>query len=406
MAANKRTNRAVDPRIAAVVIIIALAVVQYVWWQGLVAKPRASSRKPMAGSSMGGGGTMTYLQGYPDAKVETLAGAPDPGDADGIGRDARFDGPAGLALDAAGNICVADSRNNRIRIVASDGRTHTLSGSAAGFQDGPVAGARFNSPSGVAVAPDSSVYVADTGNNRIRCIRNGQVTTVAGGEPGCVDGAAAVAKFNLPAALSWRTGGSSSGDLVVADSGNRRIRVVTVVGTPNVTTLKQVDGVPSWVAASSSEIATALPDLSTLTIGAKEFKSIPADPGGTNLRLGDISLKHPLSVCSAPDGWYVADTEQAGVFLVQKGIAHLLAGVCVKNAMLGGFRDGPGDKAAFGTITGLATDGRGHVFVSDSANNAIRRITLPPAGSERPQQAPRPRWRPGEDARTSVEPMY
>src|SRR6185369_4472577 len=91
----------VDPKLAAIAILLVLSVVQIVWWKGLVSMNRG---KPGQGGQQGGGGGPpdTYIQGSPEAVVETMAGAPDPGDRDGIGRDARFYSPSGIAPDRHG----------------------------------------------------------------------------------------------------------------------------------------------------------------------------------------------------------------------------------------------------------------------------------------------------------------
>ena len=106
------------------------------------------------------------------------------------GREARFDSPSGLAIDAQGVLYVADTGNNAIRRITPDGQVTTLAGDGnPGDQDGVGAAARFNGPIGVAVDASGRVIVADTYNDRIRAIAlDGTVTTIAGGpEPGLLD---------------------------------------------------------------------------------------------------------------------------------------------------------------------------------------------------------------------------
>ena len=116
----------------------------------------------------------------PNGSVTTLAGDGQPGDADGTGRAARFHAPVGLAVDTHGNVYVADTYNDRIRRIAPDGVVTTLAGSARpGLADGPAAGAAFDTPSAIAVARDGTLFVADTGNNAIRRIgTDGVVSTL------------------------------------------------------------------------------------------------------------------------------------------------------------------------------------------------------------------------------------
>jgi DNA-binding beta-propeller fold protein YncE len=105
----------------------------------------------------------------PQGVVTTLAGGGAPGYLDGVGRQAQFNGPVGVAVDKAGNVLVADTYNDRIRKIAPDGTVSTLAGSGApGLQDGPAAAAMFDTPSGIAVDAQGVIYVADTGNGAVR----------------------------------------------------------------------------------------------------------------------------------------------------------------------------------------------------------------------------------------------
>lgn len=162
----------------------------------------------------------------PDGQVTTVAGGP-AGDADGPSAEARFRYPRGVAVDADGNLYVADKDNNRVRKITPVGVVSTLAGGPAGNADGPAAEARFTFPEGIAVGPDGAVYVADAGNHRIRRIgRDGRVSTLAGGSPGLADGVSAVARFNTPRAVA----ADAAGNVYVADAGNNRIRKVTPEG--------------------------------------------------------------------------------------------------------------------------------------------------------------------------------
>lgn len=113
--------------------------------------------------------------------VTTVAGISSPGYADGQGVTARFNAPLGIAIDAAGDIIVADFRNARVRRVTPDGKVTTIAGGASGFANGPGDLARFFGPAGVAVDSAGNIIVADYGNHRIRRIDpNRNVTTIAG----------------------------------------------------------------------------------------------------------------------------------------------------------------------------------------------------------------------------------
>jgi sugar lactone lactonase YvrE len=127
--------------------------------------------------------------------------------------------PKGISLDASGNLYIADSGNNRIREVSTDGVMHTVAGPDA-----------LNDPEAVLAAPDGSVYIADTGNNRIRRITPaGVLTTVAGtGHPGFSgdNGAATGAELNGPAGMAF----DSKGRFYFADTYNGRIRRIDANG--------------------------------------------------------------------------------------------------------------------------------------------------------------------------------
>src|SRR5262245_9679326 len=135
------------------------------------------------------------------ARVTTIAGD---------GSPLAFSDPFGIAIAADGTIYVADAgESNRIRKISPDGNVATLAGGSEGFADGAGPSASFNTPSALALGPDGNLYVADTGNNRIRKITSdGKVSTVAGsGAAGYVDGPAAQAQFNGPIGLAISPGG-------------------------------------------------------------------------------------------------------------------------------------------------------------------------------------------------------
>ena len=163
-----------------------------------------------------------------DGTVVTFAGSVE-GFADGIGAAAAFDTPSGLAFDRTGNLYVADTGNHAIRRITPQGAVSTLAGDGTpGFVDGPGAQARFDGPTGGAVGADGRVYVADTYNDRIRVIASdGTVSTLAGGDrPGDVDGPAALARFDTPTAVAV----DAMNRVYVADLRNNAIRRVTPTG--------------------------------------------------------------------------------------------------------------------------------------------------------------------------------
>jgi len=180
-------------------------------------------------------GNSRILKMASDGTYSTLAGGSG-GSADGTGAAAQFNNPTALALDSSGNLYVADEGNNTIRKVTPAGVVTTLAGKAgvAGSADGTGATAQFNSPFGVAVDPAGNVYVADLRNETIRQITPaGVVTTLAGsvGASGSADGTGSAARFNNPYALA----AGLDGNLYLADNGNSTIRKIAPGGV--VTTL-------------------------------------------------------------------------------------------------------------------------------------------------------------------------
>ncbi len=197
---------------------------------------------------------------HPDGRVDTFAGSLE-GFVDGVGGDARFHTPSGLAIDAAGTLYVADTGNHAIRAIGIDGRVTTLAGTgAAGFADGPALQARFHAPTGVAVDAAGRVYVADGFNDRIRVIEQGVVRTLAGdGRPGLEDGPGASARFDTPGGVAV----DADGIVWVADTGNNAVRSITADGVT--TTLAPYGDQPD--AAPSMPVSIAIDAQQRLYVG-------------------------------------------------------------------------------------------------------------------------------------------
>lgn len=159
----------------------------------------------------------------PEGVVSTLAGLLQ-GFADGIGTQAKFCQPRGVATDTAGNVYVADTCNGKIRKITPAGEVSTLAGSTPGFADGIGAVAQFYEPSGLTTDAAGNVYVADTFNNKIRKITpEGLVSTLAGSTAGFADGTEATAKFYFPTSVAT----DAAGNIYVSDRVNHKIRKIT-----------------------------------------------------------------------------------------------------------------------------------------------------------------------------------
>jgi uncharacterized protein YjiK len=284
-----------------------------------------------------------------DWLVGTLAGAPGlSGTADGSGINARFRFPAGIAVDGAGNVYIADAGNNIIRRITSAGFVTTVAGPSTtrGSADGTGNAARFNQPQSLATDAAGNIYVADTENNTIRKITAaGVVSTVAGdpGSSGSADGVGDSARFYSPKGVAVDT----AGNIYVADSGNGIIRRITPAS--EVTTIAGLAGTDG----SDDGINNAARFGNFFGIGHGP-SGIAVDTGG-NLYVAD-TLNHTIrKITRVGSDWNV--TTLAG-----------LAGSW-------GSADGTGSNARFFNPSGIAVDGAGNLYVADESNNTIRKIT-------------------------------
>lgn len=299
----------------------------------------------------------------PEGVVTTLAGGRE-GFADGAGAGASFNTPSALALDAEGNLYVADTGNNRVRKVTPEGVVTTLAGGDAGYVDGPAAQARFDSPVGVAVDKDGNVYVADTYNDRVRVItKDGVVKTLAGnGATGNADGASASASFDTPCGVAV----SEAGEVYVADTGNDRLRKITKDG--QVVTLNLSDP------ASTTQPTGAADANVNSTTNANTSASSNGNVvnGGNANAPTPFELSNPVGLAITRDGFlYVTEIDRSRVVQVAPdGAARVIAGRGPS------FADGEGsDEARFNQPAGVALAQDGSLVVADAANYLVRRVS-------------------------------
>ncbi len=331
--------------------------------------------------------------------VTTLAGfARSPGTADGAGVAARFETPQGVAVDAQGNVYVSCFNSHTIRRITPAGSVTTLAGSAgvSGSADGTGANALFSKPSGLAVAPSGDVFVADSGNHTIRKVTPaGIVTTVAGaaGTPGSTDGAASTARFRSPQGLAV----DAAGNVFIADNGNYTIRKLSAAG--DVTTLAGSAGQAG--SANGTGSAARFGTTGGLAVDATGNVFVPEfngdirkiSPAGVVTRLagtpdrpgwtdGDVSTATffgPRAVTlDAAGNLFVAEYDNNIIRKISPaGTVSTVAGLVEENAK--GFADASGAQARFRDPHGLAVDASGNVYVTDSGNFLLRKIT--PSGT-------------------------
>jgi sugar lactone lactonase YvrE len=318
------------------------------------------------------------------------------GNVDGTGSAARFNVPFGVATDSAGNVYVADTFNHTIRRITPTGAVSTRAGTAGvtGSTDATGAAARFNLPRGVATDGAGNVYVADTFNHTIRRITpTGAVSTLAGtaGVTGSADATGAAARFGSPFGIAT----DGAGNVYVADTQNSTIRKITPAG--DVTTLAGTAGVtgstdatgagalfnrPSGIATDSAG-NVYVADTFNHTIRKITPEGVVSTLAGTTGVTGSTDatgagalFNRPLGIATDGAGnVYVADTNNHTIRkITPAGEVSTLAGTAGNF----GSADATGAAARFGSPLGVATDSAGNVYVTDSGNNTIRKIT--PAG--------------------------
>jgi serine/threonine protein kinase/sugar lactone lactonase YvrE len=346
-AAQRRAQRArrVPLLIEVAACVVGLGILAFMFWRERNAPTRVFP--PAAATSPATNAPVLHPPPPPSSPpvlpswtTTILAGQPGIGGSlDGPVKQAQFRLPNSVAVDHAGNVYVADTANNVIRkINGVTGIVTTLAGAAGthGSADGTGGSARFWAPFGIAVDGVGNVYVADTGNNIIRKITaGGVVTTLAGlaGHPGSDDGLRAYARFRNP----WGLADDSAGNVIVADMSNNAIRKISPSG--QVSTLAGLAG----------------------TNGT-------ADGFAANARFYD-----PFAVAvDGADNIYVSDSVNNTIRKISpSGSVITLAGLPGSP----GDRDGDAVAARFWNPQGLAVDRAGNIYVADSGNNLIRKMT-------------------------------
>src|SRR5213593_2815483 len=329
----------------------------------------------------------------PDGVINTVAGngtAGFSGDG-GPATSAQLNYPVAVSVDGAGNLFIADRHNNRIRMVNAAGTIITLTGGGgAGFRGdaGPASSAQIWDPRGVAVDNAGNVFIADSGNNRIRMINAaGIITTVVGNTPGFSGdgGAAASAQLGLPVDVAVDSGGN----LFIADRGNYRVRQVNSAGV--ITSVAGIgdDGGPALAAQLNYPNMSVMDSAGNLFVAETDNQRIrKVTPWGTITTIagngswgfsGDggpatsAQLNYPGTVAvDAGGNIYIADTRNDRIRKVSpSGMMTTIAGTGG-----GGFGGdgGPASLAMLNYPWGVTVVNNGNLFVADTLNQRIRRI--------------------------------
>jgi trimeric autotransporter adhesin len=310
---------------------------------------------------------------------------------------ANLNDPRGIAVDDSGNLFIADAANNRIRMVSAGGIISTVAGSAAGGfagDAGPALSAKLALPVAVAVDSAGNLFIADRGNKRIRKVSSGSINTVAGiSDDG---GPMSSAQLNFPVGIAV----DAAGNLFIADSSDFRIRKVTPTGIittvagygteccdeirPETTaTSKQLyypqavavdSGGNLFIADSYNQVVEKVtPDGSIKTI-AGDLLNGTAGFAGDGGPAASAQLNYPGDVAVDSAGnLFIADTGNNRIRKVTSaGIITTVAGKGTDGYSGDG---GPAASAQLSSPQGVALDAAGNLFIADTGNNRIRRVT-------------------------------
>ncbi|GAB3625896.1 Serine/threonine-protein kinase PknD [Pandoraea terrae] len=311
----------------------------------------------------------------------------------GAATSAQLASPEGVAVDAAGNVCIADRDNLRIRKVGTSGTITTIAGNGTltfGGDGGPATAAQLLNPSGIGADSAGNVYIADTSNERVRRVdASGAITTVAGsGVAGFSGdgGSATSAQLNNPSAIAT----DAAGDVFVADTANNRVR--KIAGTGTITTYAgggpatgelatavglaspygvAVDGAGNrYVAVSGASQVYRIDTAGKLSVVAGN-----GTPGfsGDGAAATSAQLAYPIGVAvDAGGNVYIADFNNSRIRRVDtSGTITTMAG----NGTYGFSGDGgAATSALLAYPTGVAADAAGNVYIADQNNQRIRKV--------------------------------
>ena len=337
----------------------------------------------------------------PDGVINTIAGGVNDGyNGDNIpATSAMFNQPYGLTLDSAGSIYIADTLNNLVRKITPDGIVTTVAGNRKAGYNGdniPATSASLNFPESVAVDAAGNLYIADTFNELVRMVSpEGIITTVAGVVPGggpisFSDGIPAVNAGILPSGVAV----DAAGNLYISDLATNRVRKVVNGIITSLAGNRQKDfsgdGGPALQAALNGPTAIAVDGNGNVYIGDSQNErvrkvtldgNIDTVAGNGLFRYsGDggpatsATLYLPFSVALDKTGnLYIAEPEQSRVAKVApNGIITTFAGT----GQQGYNGDGiPAASAKLWSPSGLATNSAGDVFIADESNGSIRKVT-------------------------------
>jgi len=318
-------------------------------------------------------------------QVTTLAGMDGvSGSANGSGSAASFDGPRGVVTDAAGNVYVLDQNNNRIRKITTAGVVTNFAGSGAeGDADGNLLSASFNSAKGLAIDAAGNIYVGDTGNDRVRKITpDGTVITFAGSTTGFVNvNTGTLAKFNSPKGLA----ADAYGNIYVADQGNNVIRRINPFGAVSTFAGSGATGSINGDAASASfnsPVGVAVDSKNNVYVAdGVIIRKITSSGVVSTLAGGAATVQDGTGTAAGFTSLVGITVDKAGNLYVTDGskIRKITsAGVVttLSGADVDGLVNGYGTVARFRDPYALATDNQGNLYITDTSNQLIRKLVI------------------------------
>jgi sugar lactone lactonase YvrE len=344
----------------------------------------------------------------------------------GLASKAQLDLPQGLSTDGAGNLYIIDTGDYRLRCVAavtgacggiSAGDINTIAGTGLGCQGGtgqicgdggPATQATLNQPHGVAVDSSGNIYIADSRDQRIRCVAAvagacggvsvGDINTIVGNGTECANSQGSCGDGGSPTQAQLHTPGGlaldGSGNLYIADMLNRKIRLVTFGSTPSISTIAG-SGVQGFSGDKGSATKAALDDPLDVIVDPSANVTI-ADSGNQRIRQvasGTIQTiigggsggdgGSPLNATLANDttiawdhagkNFYIADAANNRIRKVTPGSGAITSVAGTGSLGYGGDK-GPALKATFNSPTGVAVDSVGNIFIADVGNFVIRKV--------------------------------
>ncbi len=309
------------------------------------------------------------------------------------GTSASLGSPPSVAVDRAGNVFFVN-QNTVLRLDGTTGILTLIAGNGTpGYSgdNGPATSAQLNGPGGVAVDSAGNLYIADTNNQCIREVTNGVIATVAGnGTPGSTgdNGTATSAQLNKPGGVAV----NSAGNLYIADQFNYRVRKVSngVITTVAGGGSSLADSVPATSAQLNYPIGVAVDSADNLYIAAASDNFVPGlirevsngtiatvagggSSGGDNIPATSAELGYLLGVAVDSAGnLYIADTSDNRIRKVSNGVIATVAG---SGGPFFSGDNGPATSAQLWYPEGVAVDSAGNLYIADSDNYRIRKVS-------------------------------